>query len=415
MHDDVPLAIQEMSGELCRDDRERWLGADEPRWELYYAIVYLACTAIIEAGPISATGRLTATLALAALVPWYLIVGRPVMRLDYGSWLDARESWRATGYLAGLILLFAIVQSQETNAWFLAFALSPQCFHITGRGRGMAFVIVLNLTGAILLAVRVPGAGVKVTAAAIAVFAITFWVYSRWTLRVTERSLERAVLIEQLESTRAELAAANHQAGVLAERQRLAGEIHDTLAQGFTSIVTLIQAAEALLVPEPEPVAAARRHLDLALATARENLVEARTLVAALSPAELESGTLGDAVRRVAETTATGADIRCSAEVTGDARPLPMSTEVVLLRVCQEALANVRKHAGARMARVRLSYGDQTTRLEITDDGCGFDAVVAHDGYGLRGMRQRIGQAGGTIEVRTSPGAGTAVRAEVPG
>jgi signal transduction histidine kinase len=185
------------------------------------------------------------------------------------------------------------------------------------------------------------------------------------------------VLIEQLESTRAELAVAHHEAGVLAERHRLAGEIHDTLAQGFTSIVTLLQAAEAGLEPEsregPESPAAktARRHVDMALATARENLAEARTLVTALTPAALESGTLGDTVHRVTDTTGAEAGIRAQSEVTGTARRLPTRTEVVLLRVCQEALANVRKHAGARQVSVRLCYAEERVRLTVADDGGG--------------------------------------------
>ena len=145
--------------------------------------------------------------------------------------------------------------------------------------------------------------------------------------QVIEQSLDRAVLIEQLEATRAELAAAHHEAGVQAERHRLAGEIHDTLAQGFTSIVTLLQAGQASL----DAASPARRHLDLALLTARENLAEARTLVTALTPATLEAGTLGDTVRRVTSATGAQAGIEAHAEVTGTARRLPTGTEVVLL------------------------------------------------------------------------------------
>ena len=229
--------------------------------------------------------------------------------------------------------------------------------------------------------------------------------------RVIAQSLDRAALIEQLEATRAELAAAHHEAGVQAERHRLAGEIHDTLAQGFTSIVTLLQAGQASL----DAASPARRHLDLALLTARENLAEARTLVTALTPATLEAGTLGDTVRRVTSGTGAQAGIEADAEVTGTARRLPTGTEVVLLRVCQEALANVRKHAGARQVRVRLCYAGAAVRLTVTDDGKGFDPGGATGGYGLTGMRDRVGQVGGTVEVASVPGRGTEVSAEVPG
>jgi hypothetical protein len=107
--------------------------------------------------------------------------------------------------------------------------------------------------------------------------------------------------------------------------------------------------------------------------------------------------------------------IGAHAEVTGTARRLPTGSEVVLLRVCQEALANVRKHAGARQVRVRLCYAGTTVRLTVTDDGKGFDPGITHGGYGLTGMRDRVSQVGGTVEVASVPGRGTEVSAEVPG
>jgi len=98
----------------------------------------------------------------------------------------------------------------------------------------------------------------------------------------------------------------------------------------------------------------------------------------------------------------------------GPARPLPMATEVMLLRVCQEALANVRKHAAAHSARVLLDYDPDAVRLEVSDDGAGFDPAAVSGGYGLRGMRTRVTEAGGTLTVDSAPGAGTRVSATVP-
>jgi len=379
----------------------------EPRWDVYYAVVFAACLAIVQAAPVHASQRIIATAALAAMVPWYLVLGRPLMRQDQPS------TKNGTIYLTGLVVLFAVAQSQDANTWFLAFALLPQCFHVTSARRGLAFVVIFNVIGGAFEAWRDPGLAGVLTALGIVAFAVAFaYVYSRWMARVIEQSLERAALIEQLEATRAELAAAHHQAGVQAERHRLAGEIHDTLAQGFTSIVTLLQAAEASLKPGSEQ---ARRHLDLALVTARENLAEARTLVTTLTPATLEAGTLGDSVHRVTGATGAQAGIEAHAEVTGTARRLPTGTEVVLLRVCQEALANVRKHAAARQVRVRLCYAGSTVRLTVEDDGKGFDPGKPNGGYGLKGMLDRVRQVGGTVEVTSVPGAGTKVRAEVPG
>jgi signal transduction histidine kinase len=184
--------------------------------------------------------------------------------------------------------------------------------------------------------------------------------------------------------------------------------------------VTLVQAAQAT-VPEPNP---AREHLELALRTARENLAEARALVAALSPIGLDGASLGGAVTRAARSTEdeTRAAIRC--EISGRKRPLPTATEVVLLRVCQEALANVRKHARASTVDVCLHYADGEVSLTVIDDGQGFDVASVSGGgdgetcgpggYGLRGMHDRLCQAAGTLTVTSAPGAGTTVRAQVP-
>lgn len=414
MREDIPLAVPQLTPrpgtEGCRPAPRQagWIVA-EPRWDAYYAVVFAACVAIVEAGKLDAAGRIACTVALAAMVPWYLFLGRPLMNA-VGATQAAGA--RGTFYLAGLVVLFTIAQSQNANAWFLAFALLPMCFHVTTLRHGLVFVVILNVIAGALVVRRDPTLPGALTAVGIVVFAVSFsYAYSRWVMKVIEQSMERAALIEQLEATRAELAAAHHEAGVQAERHRLAGEIHDTLAQGFTSIVTLLQAAQASL-GDASP---ARRHLDLALVTARENLAEARTLVTTLTPAPLEAGTLGDSVHRVTGATGAQAGIVARAEVTGTPRRLPTGTEVVLLRVCQEALANVRQHAAAHQVRVRLCYGGGSVRLTVTDDGKGFDPAGQDGGYGLTGMADRVGLVGGTVEVTSAPGAGTEVRAEVPG
>jgi signal transduction histidine kinase len=171
----------------------------------------------------------------------------------------------------------------------------------------------------------------------------------------------------------------------------------------------LIQAAQAELGTDGSHPDAAR-HLDLAARTARENLAEARALVADLAPAQLDGGTLPDALRRLSQAPGVDAVF----DLSGTPRPLPMAIEVVLLRVCQEALANVRKHARARSVAVRLGYDPDAVRLEISDDGAGFDPARVSGGFGLRGMRARVAEAGGTLSVCSSPGSGTRVSAMVP-
>jgi signal transduction histidine kinase len=325
---------------------------------------------------------------------------------------ESTPSTRGTVYLAGIVALFAVAASQDPNTWYLAFALCPQCYHVTGARRALVPAVALNLTGALSVGFAEHSASGTAIAAGLAVFGIAFCaVYGGYIVRIIEQSAERADLITQLEATRAELAEVSRQAGALAERQRLANEIHDTLAQGFSSILMLVQAADAQLELAP---GSARAQLDLAAQTARDNLAEARSLVSGLASAQLQAGTLTDALRRVAERSGAELGIDASFEIAGPDRSLPAATEVVLLRTGQEALANVRKHASASTVAVRLWYAAGRVRLEVTDDGVGFDPAAVNGGYGLRGMRGRVAEAGGTVTVRSAPGDGTSVLVEVP-
>jgi signal transduction histidine kinase len=408
VHDDIPLAGTRVSE--ATPGRNAW-DRGTRGWDVYYTVVLASVLILVlalQAGQgLPAAQRAVATLALLAMAPWYLLHRRSVLYGD-GSLL------RGLGYVAGLWVLFTISVSQGIVVSFVLLALCPQCFLALPFRWAVGAIVVLSVTPlAVVLITGHPGAGDLTSLTASAVLTIAFSVaFGTWVYRIIGQSQDRASLIEELNRTRAELAVANRQAGILAERQRLAGEIHDTVAQGFTSIIMLLQAAETELSRQP---AAARRHLALATATARENLAEARALVAALAPAELASAALDSALRRLADTVAGQLDIPAEFEVAGTPRALPKATEVVLLRVCQEALANVRKHAHARRMVVRLRYGDGLAGLDVTDDGCGFDPAAVEGGYGLRGMRARVDQEGGHLEVRSVPGTGTTVSAEVPG
>jgi signal transduction histidine kinase len=230
-----------------------------------------------------------------------------------------------------------------------------------------------------------------------------------WITGIVRESDRRAELIDELTRTRAELAAAEHERGVLAERERMAGEIHDTLAQGFTSVLALAQALEV----EPDP---ARRvtHLALLQQTARENLAEARGLVAALGPVGLEESGLEAAVGRLVErfTAETGLDAQL--RVAGDLTGLPRDREVVLLRAAQEALTNVRRHAGATRVRLVLEADGRDARLTVEDDGRGFPTSAAPAGVGLATMRHRAEAAGGHLDVGPGPVGGARLVVTVP-
>jgi signal transduction histidine kinase len=236
--------------------------------------------------------------------------------------------------------------------------------------------------------------------------------FGTWITRIIEQSGQRADVIAELRRTQAELAAVSHEAGVLAERDRLAREIHDTLTQGFTSVLLLVDLAESDVDTNP---AAAKRRLAVARDTARQNLAEARSLFAALTPVDLQAAPLPQAVGRLVDRFGGEAGLPASVEVTGLPRTLPANQEVVLLRAAQEALANVRRHAGRCRVAVALRYGTGGTELTVTDDGAGFvpDGTPA-TGYGLAGMRRRVAEVGGTLLVRSEPTGGTTVRVVVP-
>lgn len=239
-----------------------------------------------------------------------------------------------------------------------------------------------------------------------------------WMRTVMRESKQRKDLIEQLEAAQENLAAAERQAGILQERQRMAGEIHDTLAQGFTSIVMRLEAAEQSL---PEELTPARKHIDKARQTARESLREARRLVMALQPKELEAASLPDALRREAAGWEANTGIEMKFSVTGDPILLHPEIEVTLLRAMQEGLTNIRKHAQASEGVVTLSYMQDQVALDIQDNGRGFDPQILQnptdrggEGYGLRAMRQRAENMGGSLIVESSPGEGTTLVVQLP-
>jgi signal transduction histidine kinase len=238
-----------------------------------------------------------------------------------------------------------------------------------------------------------------------------------WVNRALEQSQPRAELIRELERTRAEVAELHHAQGVAAERERWAREVHDTLAQGYTSIVVLAQTAAAELPPGTE---GAVERLALIEEVARENLAEARAMVAAFSPVALDSATLVEALERLVERFGreTGLATRLDTSALGEGSgELSRSEEVVLLRGAQEALANVRRHAAAtavvlRVSRVGSGEGGQVS-VHVEDDGVGFDPTAA-PGVGLAGLRDRAEQVGGALDVVSAPGEGTRVTVRVP-
>ncbi|HJX29807.1 MAG TPA: GAF domain-containing sensor histidine kinase [Thermoanaerobaculia bacterium] len=210
---------------------------------------------------------------------------------------------------------------------------------------------------------------------------------------------------------RARLHAQRLEAAQTEERNRLAREIHDTIAQDFSAIAFQLEAAEALLAQGAEPVRV-QRSVTAALGLARKGLEEARRSVLDLRAAPLEGRTLPEALAALAaEAGSAGLAVTFASE--GPAA-LPSAIEVGLYRIAQEALQNALRHAAASRIALRLQAAPDRVHLTVEDDGRGFDGAPEGSRFGLIGMRERARLLGGTFRVESSPGAGTRVTAEVP-
>ncbi|MBD1592581.1 sensor histidine kinase [Arthrobacter sp. S1_S22] len=361
-------------------------------------------------------------------------------------------------WLAAVTALWVLLLVGSADFAWLAFPLFFLHLHLLPR---RAALLTIALMTAAVIASQWSASGDPVPHAAAVVgplFGAAFAVITGLAYVALYREAEnQRRAADELRRTRQELAASQHEAGVLAERERLAREIHDTLAQGLSSIVLLARAAEQSLA-HGDPVTAASR-VALMQQTAAGNLAEARSFVRGLSSPQLHDTTLVEALRRLCEETgqsaaAGGAALRCRLEVDGEPAELPQTHQVALLRAAQASLANVRDHANAGNAVVTLTFLGTEVTMDLYDDGVGFDPDLAggagaagaraagaraggtgaggpgaagtetarkgHDGgadgsgFGLRSLRERVEALNGSLELETSPGEGTVVAIRLP-
>jgi signal transduction histidine kinase len=370
-------------------------------WHLMAAAAVVLVSAFVLVDVEKPRAELIVLVLLAAILGWYALVGAPTLR--------EHDERRSLIYFAGVFLLLNGVYPLTMAAAYLLFMFNPQLFTMIHTWRIRAIVMVV-LYGQIAFWSIIRAGFTPLTLALLGLYVAAPMVFSvligMFIEGIITQSRQRADLIAELLRTRAELAAERHEAGVYAERERLASEIHDTLAQGFTSILMLTQAARVGLVRSPDGVGP---QLDLIERAARENLAEARALVAALTPPDLAENGLAEALGRLAERHTRDTGVPVSVAFSGAADITPGS-DVVLLRAAQEALANVRKHADASQVRIEYTGG----QIAIIDDGRGFDPARVREGYGLPGLRNRAAAYGGTATVESTPGAGTTVRVSLP-
>ena len=387
-------------------DRSEFWRRTSRGWDLaFYVGLVIALFSIAIGGGAGAVPSAAITVAIAVT---YTVLGRRAVRDG-----DGRLS---LVYLVILVVLTSAAVYFQAFGTLLLFVAYSQIWYL-GTSRRQSVWLCVALTVGVFGALAVgtegedPFSMFSQGTVALA-FAIALGL---WITQVAEQSERNAQLLADLEDAQGELARSHHDAGVTAERERMAREIHDTLAQGFTSVVMLTQAARADL--ERGRADAARERMALIETVARDNLAEARGLVAAFSPLALAGGSLGDALGRLADRFTAESAVAVAVSIDPVvAEDLDRDQEVVLLRAAQEALTNVRRHARASSVRLTLSSQDHpdAVYLEIADDGAGLTPDKA-EGYGLRGMRGRVEESGGTLVVGPGNGSGTVVRVTLPG
>jgi signal transduction histidine kinase len=376
-------------------------------WHGAFFVGLALITAVVLLRPTPSGPGPAVTLALAVGVAGW-----------YGLWavirrIERQPPSRVAFFFVGMAALWtALIMIHPLFQVVAAFLFVPLCVISVGWAVAAGALFV----GGVAMRTIVFGGGISWLEVALVAVPVGFGLLLvRYVAAIVNQSRERHRLLEELRDTRAELAAAERQAGALGERERLSREIHDALAQGFTSIVMLLEAAEESLSPGES---AARRQIAQAIQTARESLSEARRLVRALAPEPLVRESLPGALELLTGRLAQEAGIDARTVITGRPRPLPTAHEIALLRVAQEALANVRRHARASRATLTLSYLPVVTVLDVQDDGVGLadrqPPGGVGGGFGIPNMRRRLEELGGKLTVESAPGEGTTLVAELP-
>ena len=347
--------------------------------------------------------RTPAALALSAAFAVLYLLGARVQAARPSRRVAAGAVWIAALTAAWIALLVL-----EPDAAYLVFPLFFLYLHVLPRVVGPVAVVVATLVAVVALGLHggftIGGViGPLVGAGVALLIGLGYRALAR-------ESAEREELVAELIATRGLLAATEREQGVLTERARLAREIHDTVAQGLTSIQMLLHAAEAADGDRP-----GLEHIRLARATAADGLADTRRFIRELAPPSLDAG-LGAALGRLgAQWRREG--LRIDVSVPASDPPLPMAVQTALLRIAQGAVANVAQHADARSVEIGVAVTDAHATLTVRDDGAGFDpARVGEDAgttdsFGLRAMAQRVEQLGGRLDVDSAPGRGTTITA----
>lgn len=354
-------------------------------------------------------------------------VGFTVVYVAGTVWARRRPTTAAVraGWLVAVLALWACLVVRVPEAAYLVFPLFFLVQFLLGVWAGTAAVAALAAVAVVALGLHhgfTPAGVIGPTVGALVALGLGAGVRA-----LHRESQARREVIAELVATRSALAAREREVGREAERARLAGEIHDTVAQGLASIGMLLHAAERTAPSSP-----AVDQIRLAREVAGENLTETRRLIAALRPTPLDGVSLAGALGRVAARCRAenpGLEVSVATEYAGGnagehatesstepSTEPPAELAAVLVRVAQEALTNAVRHGAPQRITLTLSGSPTAVVLEIADDGRGFDVAAPRTAasFGLDGMARRVGDLGGRFEVDSEPGSGTVVRAELP-
>jgi signal transduction histidine kinase len=397
-----------MTARLAPDVTRTWERRSAAAQAVLPYVLLAVSTVLSLAQPGADARNRLVTVGLAAVAgAWVLVMF---------TWMDTRWRWRTAGrivYVAGLVLICGILVAH--SPFFIAFTVAGFAHSLFLLPPVPALVGVALCSIVVFL---VP-TGLQFhtaqdafdTGLVIGLETLVVGGLGALAVRARDELLRSLAVNQELQSR---LLAQAREAGRLDERARVAREIHDTLAQGLTGIITQLEAAQQAGDPFPQ--------VEQATVLARESLTEARRSVLALRPTQLEAARLPDAIAEMARRWSDTSSVALTFTATGEPRRLPPDLEVTLFRAAQEALANVARHARASRVGLTVSYLDDVVLLDVRDDGVGFDPAAAdrRDGrddgrhFGLQAMGERLRQVGGDLEIESAPGAGTAINARVP-
>ncbi len=369
------------------------------------------------AGDIGAVNRALPALAVAALLVMLLEVAPGVWVLPVAVVGAGFVAWSVAGYR------WALTRGRRAGVTYVsvALALGFVVFNAAGAGVGSTLLLVVVVVQAVML-LPLPWAAVVTVLVPLVHVGMPMPDAFRQVVS-TGLACSFAFVLAALhlreQNARSELAEANarlralsaqvEELATIKERARVARDIHDGLGHHLTVVGMQIQAARAVLTSDP---GAADQLLSQAEEQARQALRSVRDSVVALRDARAVDEPLSEQLRTLASGS-TAPALSVSVQVRGPERPLDPAVRVALYRAAQEGLTNIHKHANAHTALLRLEYLTDAVSLEVRDDGCGIRAEGG--GFGLVGMGERVGRLGGSLRVESTPGAGVAVRVELPG